>query len=419
MRHVIVFLSLVLMGMSPAHAVELGPIFHLSGFGTIGFAHSSNNQADYRQSLYQSTGVGASHAYDWGVDSNLGLQLAAEFNPEWSAVVQILADRNYDKSYTPDLEWANVKWQFSEQSYIRLGRVMAPMFMNSETIHTGFSNTMIRNPPDVYAQNPMTNLDGMDLGSEWGLGDARLSTRYNIGVYSGKVQSKVAGISALDLKGQTLSAALEYQFWTARSAYFWGKLTQTGGAYSNYDRALKDLVDANIANSQSLRNRVQFEDINVNFISLGLLYDNPRDLLLQTEYMVRRFGNVSGADSQAWSFMSGYHLNAWTPFVMYSRAHMLDEPFLPNFDVASLPSNLQGSAAYVNAINTSLKRAVDRQTWSIGARYAFAKNFDLKMQWDYVTKPANATSWFANPTPSFVATPQHTNVVSFVLDFVF
>lgn len=419
MRHAIILLPLVLLVMSPAYAIEPGPTVHLSGFGTIGFAHSSNNQADYRQSLYQSTGVGASHAYDWGIDSNLGLQLAAEFNPEWSAVVQVLADRNYDKSYTPDLEWANVKWQFNEHSYIRVGRVMAPMFMNSETVHTGFSNTMIRNPPDLYAQNPMTNLDGMDLGSEWGFGDVRLNTRYNIGAYSGKVQSKVAGISTLDLKGQTLSATLEYQFWTARSAYFWGKLAQSGGAYTNYDRALKDLVDANITNAQSLRNRVRFEDVNVNFSSLGLLYDNPQNLLLQTEYMVRRFGNVSGPDSQAWSVMTGYHFNAWTPFVMYSRAHMLDEPFLPNFDVASLPSNLQGSAAYVNAINTSLKRAVDRQTWSVGARYAFAKNFDFKMQWDYVLKPGNATSWFANSSPNFVATPQHTNVVSVALDFVF
>lgn len=412
-------LSILAGFMSLAHADDDDKIFHFSGFGTVGFAHSDNDQADYRSNLYQPNGPGASHRYDWGMDSNLGLQLAAEFNPRWSAVVQLLADRNYDKTFIPELEWANVKFQFNEHGYVRVGRVVAPMFMNSESLHTGFTATMIRNPPDVYIHNPINNLDGLDVGYEWNQGDLRFNTRYNTGIYSSKVQTRLAGTTNLDIRAQVISAAVEYNYWSARCAYLMGVISQTGAVYDQYNTALQVLVNAGVPNAQELRNSIRFEDVKANFINVGVLYDNPSAVLFQSEYMVRRFNNSAGADTQGWYAMGGYHLGAFTPFMAYSRTHTLDDLVFPVFNVGALPVNLQASAGFVNAIDTNLKRPIDRQTVSVGARYAFAKNFDVKMQWDHISKPAGASSWFVNQTANFTTTEQKANVVSVAVDFVF
>lgn len=415
----LILLSILVGFMAFAHADDDDKIFHFSGFGTIGFAHSDNDQADYRSNLYQPNGPGASHQYDWGIDSNLGLQLAAEFNPNWSAVVQVLADRNFDKTFAPELEWANVKFQFNEHGYVRLGRVVAPMFMNSESVHTGFAGYMIRNPPDVYIHNPINNLDGLDLGYEWTQGDLRFNTRYNAGVYSSKIQTRLAGATVVDIQAQAISAAVEYHDWSARLAYLIGDIDQTGPVYDQYNTALQALVGGGVAGAQSFRNNISFQNVKANFISVGVLYDNPSAAIFQSEYMVRRFNNISGADTQAWYAMGGYHLGAFTPFLVYSRSQTLGELVYPVFNAGSLPTNLQGSAAYVNTINTSLKWPLDRQTWSVGARYAFAKNFDVKVQWDHIRKPAAATSWFVNPSSNFINTQQNTNVASVAVDFVF
>lgn len=415
----LVLLTILAGVMSLAHAGSGDKIFHFSGFGTVGIAHSDNDQADYRNSLYQPNGPGATHRYDWGMDSNLGLQLAAEFNPRWSAVVQVLSDRNYDKTFTPELEWANVKFQFNEHGYVRVGRVVAPMFMNSESLHTGFAATMIRNPPDVYIHNPINNLDGLDVGYEWSRGDLRFNTRYNTGVYSSKVQTRLAGVTNLDIRAQALSATVEYNYWSARCAYLMGVVSQTGVVYDQYNSKLQALVDAGVPNAQELKNGISFENVEANFINVGVLYDDPSAVLFQSEYMVRRFNSMSGADTQGWYAMGGYHLGALTPFVSYSRTHTLDDLVFPVFNAGALPVNLQGSAGYVNAINANLKRQIERQTLSLGARYAFAKNFDVKMQWDHIHKPAGASSWFVNQSDSFINTPQKTNVVSIAVDFVF
>ena len=96
------------------HAEEVEPsMFSFSGFGTFGAVHSSENKADFTSSLFKPDGAG--HGHDWSadVDSLIAAQVTANFTPQLSAVLQVVSEQNYDNTYRPHVEWANIKYQFS------------------------------------------------------------------------------------------------------------------------------------------------------------------------------------------------------------------------------------------------------------------------------------------------------------------
>lgn len=137
----------------------------------------------------------------------------------------------------------------------------------------------------------------------------QLNARYNAGEYSGEVKSKIGSVSQLDLQVQILSATLAYKNWTSHLSYMNGSMDQSGAIFSKYDADLNALVSANVANAQALRNMINFEGVAVNFINIGLMYDDPQGSIFQGEYTVRRFNSMSSPDTQGWYVMGG--LPSW------------------------------------------------------------------------------------------------------------
>ena len=91
---------------------------------------------------------------------------------------------------------------------------------------------------------------------------------------------------------------------------------------------------------------------------------------------------------------AGLRIGRFTPYLTYAVEHSLDQPLvLPNL-------NFGQSAA------------------SVGVRWDFAKNLDLKVQYDRVWTPAGSTGLFMNEQPDFQL-GSGTNVVTATLDFVF
>ena len=91
------------------------PLFSFSGFGTLGVVHSSEDQADFTSSIFKPDGAGYSHAWSADVDSLIGGQVTASFTPKLSAVLQVIAEQNYDDTYQPHVEWANIQYQFTPE----------------------------------------------------------------------------------------------------------------------------------------------------------------------------------------------------------------------------------------------------------------------------------------------------------------
>ena len=86
----------------PAAAQALD--FTLGGYGTLGFAHSDNRDADYLVDAFKPNGPGYTRATSWDVDTRLGVQGTAQFTPSLSAVIQVIYEQDVDNSYRPSLD---------------------------------------------------------------------------------------------------------------------------------------------------------------------------------------------------------------------------------------------------------------------------------------------------------------------------
>ena len=101
------------------------PELKFSGFGTLGATYSDERKADYVTTIFQPNGVGFTRPWSVTPDSKLGGQVDAIFNDQWSAVVQVIAKHHHDNSFTPQVEWANVKYQITPELSVRAGRTLA------------------------------------------------------------------------------------------------------------------------------------------------------------------------------------------------------------------------------------------------------------------------------------------------------
>src|SRR5580658_2877617 len=100
-------------------------IFSLHGFGTLGVVYSDARDADFVGSPFQPNGAGYSQSIAPGIDSKVGLQLGAQFTGKLSAIVQVVSQHLYDNTWRPQLEWANLNYQFMPDFSIRVGRSVA------------------------------------------------------------------------------------------------------------------------------------------------------------------------------------------------------------------------------------------------------------------------------------------------------
>ena len=105
----------------------------ISGFGTFGLVHSSEDNADFTANLLQPNGAGYTHSWSPDVDSRLGAQVIAHFTPQLSAMLQVISEQSYDNTYQPHVEWANIAYQPTPEFSVRVGRIVLPTFLLSDS----------------------------------------------------------------------------------------------------------------------------------------------------------------------------------------------------------------------------------------------------------------------------------------------
>ena len=104
-----------------------------------------------------------------------------------------------------------------------------------------------------------------------------------------------------------------------------------------------------------------------------------------------------------WYVSGGYRAAQFTPYVTYAEASASSnsDPGLP---LTALPSALVGFAAGLNAgLNTLLQQWIPEQrTLSVGTRWDFMKNLDLKLQADHTRLGADSFGTLINVQPGFI-----------------
>jgi hypothetical protein len=383
-------------------------MFSFHAFGTLGAVHSSEDNADFTSSTFKPDGAGYTRPWSANVDSRVGGQVTADFTPRLSAVLQLIAEQNYANSYRPEVEWANIKYQFTPDFGVRVGRIELPLFLVSDARKVGYVNPWVRPPGEVYNVVPITNSDGIDASYRMHMGDvtstlgAAYGRVYHVNFPAG------SSIDVRDLRG--LFSRTEYGAALFNLSYVAAHITLSPGI-----PLLDDFREFGPA-GEAIADRYQVIGKLATVVSAGASYD-PGKWLATAEWTEFDGRSFLGVDT-GWYVSGGYRVSQFTPYLTYS-ALTVSSKSAAGLDTAALPPNQAGFALALNGgLNELLATRPVQRTISAGSRWDFAKNFDFKLQFDHTRLGHNSSGTLINLQPGF-KTGGTLNLCSVAIDFVF
>ena len=166
----------------------------------------------------------------------------------------------------------------------------------------------------------------------------------------------------------------------------------------------------------ALADKYDLTDKLVTFCGLGATYD-PGKWFLMGEWGVTDFHSALGK-SAGWYVSGGYRLAKFTPYLTYAALKADSNTSDPGLTVSALPPSLAGTATQLNAgLNAALGSIAVQTTLSVGTRWDFMKNLDLKVQYDDTRLGAGSPGTLANLQPGF-RPGSSVSLFSVTLDFV-
>jgi hypothetical protein len=399
---------LATLGTLSAQAGTLGDgNLNISGFGTLGVATTNNEDVKFAR-YNQAAGTGDSPRI--GLDSNLGLQASYQFSNQLSGTVQVLTRKNTSQEFTTDLTWAFLKYKLSDETNVRLGRVVLPSFLISDYQNVGYANTMMRPPIELYGQAPIENMDGADVNWQHGFGDTNVTLQGFGGVSRGKLYVPTAGGSIAKHQSPVygLAVTAEHGPFTARLAHLRAKIESNNVAPINtLTDTLTKVGFATLANDLTLKGGKK-----MNFTEFGLTMD-WNNIVLQGEYAMRRANEpVYIAETNSGYLMGGYRLGKVLPY--YAHAY-----YKGAGSTVTLPANMptSGPLAPVTATVKGLLTSSEQSSDLVGMRWDFAKSLALKVQIDHVKPKVKGGLLLLGPTLQTYS--NSVTVYAAAIDFVF
>jgi len=356
--------ALLLLALAPllSHAAEPDvpsqPMYAFNGFGTLGMVHSSERGADFVFTNLQPLGTGRSHDWSADVDSRFGLQLTGNFSPQLSAVLQVVSEYRWDGTYTPYVNWANLKYALTPDFSVRVGRIALASFLASDSRKVGYSNVTAWPPTEVYRLLPLEDSDGIDVVYRLHSGDVTNSTTL---LYGKSTLTNTRGIDVHSTGVAGLFNTLQRGALTLHASY-----------------QVRDVDNQNPPLGR--------------FMSFGSSYD-PGDWFVAAEWVKAINFNATGLKvvRAGWYVNGGWRIGDFTPYATVSELRPLTDT---------------GVAA------------VAQRTYAGGMRWDLVRNCDLKLQWDQIHLGANSYGTLQNIAPG---TPPggRVNIISLQADFIF
>ncbi|WP_229506273.1 hypothetical protein [Massilia sp. BJB1822] len=392
---------------APAPASAL-PSWTFGGFGSLGAVRSSEKQADFTANPLNPGQAGHSHEWSTAVDSRFGVQLGAQFDRNWSAVVQVVSERRLLDSWQPKVEWANIKYQATPDLSLRIGRIALPLFVTADYRKAGYALPWVRPPVELYGTLPISSSDGIDASYRWQLGGIKNVTQLLYGrteidvsrAFRAKASdltgiSNTASIGALSVRASLLSADLRINY---------GK--EFFNAFRHFGRY-----------GERLANRYDASERRVSMVSLGFNYD-PGDWFLMGEAGRINTRSFLG-DKTAMYLSGGYRIGAFTPYLVAGKVHANTPTRVRGIPMRGLRPQAAERARRLNGgLNAWLSMISVQDTVAAGLRWDVAPSVALKMQYDRVRPHGGTSGTLINVQPGF-RSGQAFGVSSVVVDFVF
>jgi hypothetical protein len=357
-----------IMSMAASVTLADGISTSVSGYGTVGGTFTSDGHYAYFHNETEFTG--ASNSFDVGLDSRIGVQAVVSFDSQWSVTAQELAKLRGDSNFHPDTEWLFAQYQPDSDLKLRLGRVVLPVFLLSDTINVGYAAPWFNAPNDVYYAEPYEYLDGGQLLWQHSLGAFQLGLEGTYGETDATLG--LAGTEVIAKSKNTFDAAVSLSWRNLLIRY----------AETRLNSATTVLASATKTFSLTVHDR---------FHCAGLQYDDGKALLM-SEWIKRDEDNLVGfnkpfAVDTSWYVAAGWHFGRFMPLGSYSVLDITD-------------SIVQKAARY--------------SSWGASLRYDVVRNVDLKLQINRAQAGDSAYWVVAKPSSN-----ERVNVYSIGADFVF
>ncbi len=355
-------------GVSPDNtevsAVTDQTMFEFGSYGTVGATHASLNSADFALDAPMPTGAGRSGYLSPSNNTLIAAHVNATFTPDLTAIFQVISEYNANGNYRPEVEWANVKYAFTPDLDIKVGRFALPTFMDSENHDVGYSFVWVHTPFELYQQMPTMSVDGVNAIYHFSMGEAENTVKLIAGQNTTETAAGI--VNSKNMRG--IFDNLDF----GQATFHLGYQTRDTSTQSE----LAGLNGVWVAASD---------------LTAGLSYD-PGSWFFKSEWLQDR----TQYKTNAMYASVGYRIDRFTPYLMHSQS--------------SAASAYDNALPYLNMAQKSN---------SVGVRWDFMKNFDLKMQYLHITLGNNSTGYLVNIPDNVSLSGKTFHVISAVVDFVF
>jgi hypothetical protein len=409
------------LSASMAHAANFDDMVSVRGFGTFGVAHSTEDRADVLGSVFQPDGAGYTRDWDMRSDTKLAGQVNVRFTDALSFTVQALTQYQHDRSFTPQIEWANLKYAFSSDLSVRVGRIALPTFMISESRMVGYANTSVRPPEEVYQIASITSNDGVDVSYSFMTGGLKNTVQGFYGV--SKADLSAGNVEADSIYGVNyLAEAGDASF---RVGYIRMQLDLNIPTTDPLLEGLKGfgalLNSFGLTNSGgqalALANKYDLQNTQLSFLSVGGSYD-PGSWFVMSE-AIDFGGDALLSDVRGGYITAGARLGKVTPYAVLSKVKAFID-YEDGISTAGMPNLLAaGANGLSDGVNQSLNQfRGSQQSAALGVRWDAFTNIAIKGQYNYVDIGDNSNGLLGNVQPGFEQGGNY-SLYSLSVDFIF
>jgi hypothetical protein len=335
-RSAVALATACLLSAFGAHAAD-GMSTTFSGYGTVAGTFTDDGDAQFVP--YSNVFKGPTDHMDVGFESRLGVQGTARFDSQFSVTAQVLAQRRGDKDFDPGVEWLYGQYSPVDSLDLRLGRVVLPAFLLSDSRYVGYAQTWLRAPTEVYGQMPFSSLDGVQALWHKSVGPAVVSAQVSYGTMD--AQLNFGSLGKVDIQGNdttNVSLGVELGNWTLRAAR------------TTTNSPLNLPIAPNMTVGYTAHDH---------FMDLGGQYDNGRAIVVGE--WVRRTENdmpvlaMPLIASTSWYAAAGWRFGSFTPM-----AHWAGSRYDGSLLTGAATHSVGASVRYDVTTNVDLKFQVDR-----------------------------------------------------------
>lgn len=403
--------------------------FSLSGYGTIGYAQSDQENA-YQRFIDEDGSLKR--------DTILGAQLSARFNPEWSATLQakLAPAADSDRDVKATLSWAFLSYRPTDDWLFRAGKLRIPFYLNSENADVGTTFTAARLPIEVYSTAATVDFVGASFAKTWLVDEnewvldgywgkandaswrfyardayaplnpllPKLTTDGQPGEFFAKLNTESKGLRlSLNQKGNTFLVGIHRAETTPRDSTNLGPSTYSPTPDPFFSAGTVYLPAANTYK------------ITTTTAHLGASIDLGHGFRSIGEYVRRKnSGSTLSPDSKGFYLTLEKEVGPWTPYLTYGKLTT------QNRNLYQAVNSAQSLHPIWGPVERALADAMvvyDQQSWALGTAYAIDSKNKIKAEWSVVD--TGVASSFVDASPGGESGDQHINVFSLSYSFTF